>query len=77
LRVENGGPKFEGYALAIYYLTKEGRYKDIEKVAENLDTEDYMSFISLEDLNDDGQPDIRARVGDEDMSFINGVDFNL
>lgn len=61
MRVENGGPKFEGYALAIYYLTKEGRYKDIEKVAENLDTEDYMSFISLEDLNANGwyrRPDL-------------------
>ena len=70
-------PKFEGYALVIYYLTKDGKYKDFEKVAENLDIEDYMQFISLEDLNDDGVPDIRARVGDDSMSFINGVDFNL
>jgi len=74
--VENGGPKYEGYALVIYYLTKEGKYKSFEKVVENLDTTDYMYSISLEDLNEDGQPDIRARVGDEDMSFINGVDFN-
>ena len=74
---DGSSPKYEGYALVIYYLTKEGKYKDFEKVAENLDTEDYMSFISLEDLNDDGQLDISANVGDDSMSFINGVDFNL
>jgi len=76
-------PKFEGYALAIYYLTKEGRYKDIEKVVDNFETKDYIKFMSLEDLNADGQLDIRAEIGirresgDEEISFINGVDFNL
>ncbi len=74
---ENGGPKYEGYALVIYHLTKEGKYKKLEKIAENIDTTDYMQFISLEDLNKDGQLDIGAKVGDEGISFINGVDFNL